>query len=93
MEPVRTLRVLEKYVSQAVFLLFVTRVLLFSHVAVDCFFRKFRKFRSYLFLASAEDEWGSQLLQLHSYTFPWRIGIMNCFWKALSVPSKSGCIK
>ena len=48
---------------------FVTRVLLFSHVAVDCFFRKFRKFRSYLFLASAEDEWGSQLLQLHSYTF------------------------
>ena len=56
MEPVRTLRVLEKYVSQAVFLLFVTRVLLFSHVAVDCFFRKFRKFRSYLFLASAEDD-------------------------------------
>ena len=69
MEPVRTLRVLEKYVAQAVFLLFVTRVLLFSHVAVDCFFRKFRKFRSYLFLASAEDEWGSQLLQLHSYAF------------------------
>lgn len=69
MEPVRTLRVLEKYVSQAVFLLFVTRVLLFSHVAVDCFFGKFRKFRSYLFLASAEDEWGSQLLQLHSYAF------------------------
>ena len=71
MEPVRTLRVLEKYVSQAVFLLFVTRVLLFSHVAVrsEEHTSELQSLWSYLFLASAEDEWGSQLLQLHSYAF------------------------
>ena len=36
MKPVGTLRMLKKDVTQAVFLLFVTSILLFSHVAVDC---------------------------------------------------------
>lgn len=63
MKPVGTLRMLKKDVTQAVFLLFVTSVLFFSHVAVDGLFGKCRKFRSYLFLASTEDKWGCQLLQ------------------------------
>ncbi len=63
MKPVGTLRMLKKDVAQAVFLLFVTSILLFSHVAVDGLFGKCRKFRGYLFLASTEDKWGYQLLQ------------------------------